>query len=128
MRGRERLRAQMVFSVPLFILLCAVTTYGIDSAKGASTNSCGWDTRSGWVARENAKVGNANWAKGIPPEYSGDYLTGEKGVTPPWGTDGWLDSASGTCGDQIGLHLTGNYQGADLDGFNQMARCLVSKN
>lgn len=82
--------------------------------KAVTTSSCGWDTSSGWVARENAKVGNSNWANGIPPEYSGDYMSSEAGVTPPWGkgtkksVEGWIDRPSGTCGDQIGLHLTGN--------------------
>lgn len=80
----------------------------------AKASPCKWDTSPGWISRENAKVGNSNWANGIPPEYSGDYMSNEKGVTPPWGTgtkksvEGWIDSPSGTCGDQIGLHITGN--------------------
>lgn len=83
-------------------------------SKAVVSTSCGWDTSTGWVARENAKVGNSNWAKDIQPEYSGDYMTSEKGVTPAWGkgtkksVEGWLDAPSGTCGDQIGLHITGN--------------------
>jgi hypothetical protein len=114
MRRHKGIRGSRSFFIPIFILLIVLTYDGFDSAKAATTTSCGWDTSSGWVARENAKVGNANWAKGIPPEYSGDYMSSEAGVTPQWGkgnmksVGGWLDSASGTCGDQIGLHLTGN--------------------
>jgi hypothetical protein len=41
-------------------------------------------------------------------------MSSEAGVTPPWGkgtkksVEGWIDKPSGTCGDQIGLHITGN--------------------
>ena len=85
--------------------------------KAAVSTTCGWDTGAGWVARENAKVGNSNWANGIALEYSGDYTTKESGVSPtqwsrskpgPKAVEGWLDAPSGTCGDQLGLHVTGN--------------------
>lgn len=88
------------------------SAFALQSA--TQVNPCKWDTSTGWVARENSKVGNSNWANGIPPEYSGDYMSSEKGVTPPWGkgtkksVEGWIDRPSGTCGDQIGLHITGN--------------------
>lgn len=90
------------------------TPHAYAYSKAVLGTSCGWDTSAGWVARENAKVGNSNWANGIPPEYSGDYMTSEKGVTPAWGkgtkksVEGWLDAPSGTCGDLLGLHITGN--------------------
>lgn len=102
------------FSVSLLGLAIVFAAPAMAVTKAAVTGTCGWDTNPGWIARENAKVGNANWANGIPPEYSGDYMTGEPGVTPAWGTgtkksvEGWLDAPSGTCGDQIGLHITGN--------------------
>ncbi len=88
--------------------------HAVAYTKAVTTSSCGWDTSTGWVARENAKAGNSNWASGIPPEYSGDYMSSEAGVTPPWGkgtkksVEGWTDRPSGTCGDQIGLYITGN--------------------
>jgi hypothetical protein len=101
-----------LFYIPILILFLVVPFF--DSAEASSTGSCGWDTLPGWVARENAKVGNSNWDKNVPPEYSGDYMSSESGVTPQWGkgtkksVEGWLDSPSGICGDQIGLHISGN--------------------
>ena len=98
--------------VILLVLPLVLTSHAY--ALNAVLASCGWDTNTGWVARENAQVGNSNWATGIPPEYSGDYMTSEKGVTPAWGkgtkksVEGWLDAPSATCGNQIGLHITGN--------------------
>jgi hypothetical protein len=55
---------------------------GLDNAQAESPTSCGWDRQWWWVARENVKVGNANWAKGIAPKYSGDYMLSESGGTP----------------------------------------------
>jgi len=83
----------------------------------ATSSTCGWDTSPGWVARENAKVGNSNWANGIALEYSGDYTAKETGVSSaqwnrkkagPKAVEGWFDAPSATCGDQLGLHVTGN--------------------
>lgn len=112
-----RLGLSKLARVGLAILL-SVSVVSMPTARALSgaraANACKWDTSPGWVARENAKVGNSNWANGIPPEYSGDYMSNEKGVTPPWGTgtkksvEGWIDKPSGSCGDQIGLHITGN--------------------
>lgn len=112
MRGLAKF--SRICSVSLLGLPLVVIPHAVAASNVVVTSTCGWDTSSGWVARENAKVGNANWAKDIPPEYSGDYMVGEKGVTPAWGTgtkksvEGWFDAPSGTCGDQIGLHVTGN--------------------
>lgn len=85
--------------------------------KAVTSNPCKWDTSAGWIKRENTKVGNANWADGIALEYSGDYTAKEKGLPAtnwnrskpgPKAVEGWFDAPSATCGDQIGLHITGN--------------------
>ena len=83
----------------------------------AQASPCSWDTNAGWVARENAKPGSANWATNIPIEYAGDYArrdqvggflkwieTGIKGKR----VEGWLESASATCGQTLKLHISGN--------------------
>lgn len=104
-----RLSGEVILGITF---LSAAPAVGLSQAP--IVNPCKWDTSKGWVARENAKAGNSNWAKGVPPEFSGDYMSSEAGVTPPWGTgtkksvEGWIDSPSGTCGQQIGLHISGN--------------------
>jgi len=107
----------------LAVVLIATLVVSSESAASAvakpksSETSCGWDSNSGWVKRENAKNGNAQWAQGIPVEFSGEYGVKKRylGVTK-WlahsiGTmalTGWFDSPSATCGDQVGLHISGN--------------------
>ena len=95
----------------------AVIPPALAASHSNTSNACGWDTSTGWVARENVKVGNSNWANGIALEYSGDYTAKEKGVSPtqwnrntvgPKAVEGWFDAPSATCGDQLGLHITGN--------------------
>ena len=114
MQRRLNARLLRLFTVSLLGLPLAFVPNAFATSKAPVMGTCGWDTSPGWVARENAKVGNSNWANGIPPEYSGDYMASEKGVTPAWvpgakrAVEGWFDAPSGTCGDQIGLHISGN--------------------
>jgi hypothetical protein len=78
---------------------------------------CHWDVATGWVKRENAKPGYPQWANGIPVQFSGEYgarksylgvfnwlehSIGTKAIS------GWFDSQSATCGDNVGLHISGN--------------------
>jgi hypothetical protein len=92
---------------------------GLDNAQAVTLTSCGWDTKPGWVARENVKVGNANWAKGIAPKYSGDYMLSESGGTPQWGKEK-QKSVESWCQASFD-------QGADIYRPNNLASCRVSK-
>jgi hypothetical protein len=87
------------------------------SQKSVSTSRCGWDTSSGWVARENLKAGSPSWDAGIPLEYSGDYTVVEPKTAPAIApvpnpnakpVEGWFDKTSAQCGDSVGLHMTAN--------------------
>ena len=94
-----------------------IYTPAASATNQSAPSPCYWDTAPGWVHRENAKTGDARWAKGIPVEFSGEYGVKKRylGVVN-WlehsiGTkdiSGWFDSPSATCGDQVGLHLSGN--------------------
>lgn len=73
------------------------------SAMPAIATSCG-NTAStpGWLARENAKVGDISWdTKVSHAKYSGSV-------------EGWFDKVSVTCGESIGLHLSGNNRATTL--------------
>jgi hypothetical protein len=96
------------------------------SQKSVSTSRCGWDTASGWVARENQKSGYPLWAKGIPLEYSGDfsvvepkYQAGETPAPNPNSkpVEGWFDQTTARCGDSVGLHLSANGKPVDIKVF-----------
>lgn len=102
-----------------FLLMPPALAYN----KAVASNPCMWDTSPGWVKRENAKPGNANWANKIALEYSGDYTAKEKGLPAtswnrskpgPKAVEGWFDSPSATCGDHIGLHISGNGRGVRI--------------
>ena len=53
------------------------------------------DRTPGWNARENAKKGDINWNVNGPDKYSRSV-------------SGWFDKVSLSCGETVGLHLSGN--------------------
>jgi hypothetical protein len=106
----------------VLILIATLVASSVNPASAlakpkSGETSCGWDSNSGWVKRENAKKGNPKWAQGIPVEFSGEYAAKKRylGVTK-WLThsigtmaiSGWFDSPGATCGDNVGLHISGN--------------------
>jgi hypothetical protein len=121
MFGRVRvISTALVFSTALGLLLIGLPASAANP-KITPTASCHWDTATGWVSRENKKVGNSNWASGIPIEYAGDFSSKETasevvGGFAAWiknsfgskSVEGWFDSPSATCGDQVGLHISAN--------------------
>ncbi len=85
------------------------------SAPIVSTGICGWDSTPGWIARENAKEGDAQWARGISMRYGGDYsgrrfiFGASRWSSRPFvaqGVHGWFDATGATCGQQVGLHIS----------------------
>ena len=91
-------------------------------ALGRLASTCGWDTASGWVQRENAKAGYVGWSTGIPVEFAGDFSGKEKIArshsfnlrslqpqgTMVTGPEGWFSTSSATCGQIVPLHISGN--------------------
>lgn len=117
MRWPRLLKLMRISSATLLVAPFFLISPALGYSKAVTANPCKWDTSTGWVKRENAKVGNANWANGIALEYSGDYTAKEAGLPAtnwdrskpgPKAVEGWFDAPSATCGDQIGLHITGN--------------------
>ena len=70
----------------------------------ATASDCSWDQAPGWVARENQKLGNKEWSAGIPLRYSADFSR-RKDVPR---IEGYLSSASATCGDRLTLTTVGS--------------------
>jgi hypothetical protein len=118
-----RVRPISIFIV--FVTSIGLLTVGLPTSQAFNGTkksiSCNWDTAIGWVARENKKAGEPKWASGIPMEYAGDFSGKESasekvGGFASWlknsfgsnSVEGWLDSPSATCGDQVGLHVSGN--------------------
>ena len=110
-------------ALSIFLTLSALLFLGLPtaSALGKSASACGWDTATGWVARENIKAGDSQWDHGIPIEYAGDFAGKEStkkkgGPFSSWlapsatvsGPEGWFSSPSATCGQSVGLHISGN--------------------
>jgi len=113
-----RMSFAALLSIPLFVMPSALAY-----SSATSASPCKWDTSPGWIKRENVKVGNSNWANGIPLEYSGDYTAKEVGmpqtqwnrnIPGPKAVEGWFDAPSAKCGDQIGLHVTGNNRAVQI--------------
>ena len=104
-------------SVALLVGVLLVLPPTAIAATNPTGAGCGWDTSSGWVKRENTKVGDSTWANGIRMEYSGDYARkGADASISKWApiydgngaVEGWFDQTSATCGQSVGLHISGN--------------------
>lgn len=96
------------------------------SAPAIKESVCGWDTTPGWVARENAKKGDARWGRDIPVQYGGDYRVKRVVVDlSRWpshtfvanGVHGWFDATSATCGQQVGLHIVADTNAVTIKVF-----------
>lgn len=108
---------KVISVVALATLLLSLAPAAQARTKLKSAANCLWDTSSGWVKRENLKEGDAAWANGIRMRYSGDFAVDRKDVMIPRAVlkpfeakpvQGWFDSTSATCGDDVGLHISGN--------------------
>ena len=106
------------FAASMMLTLPFLPTPDASALQSSTTSSsCGWDSSSGWVMRENLRAGTPSWDAGIPLEYSGDYTAVEKNIPAPSiplpnpkfkAVEGWFDLSSALCGDSVGLHITGN--------------------
>ena len=76
----------------------------------AQANTCNWDTKPGWVQRENQKNGNSTWSSNIPMRFSADFSR-RKDVPR---IEGFVSSASATCGDNLSVTTIGSKK-FDLD-------------
>ncbi|CAB5239348.1 unannotated protein [freshwater metagenome] len=97
MRGPHPLLRAIVAS-SIFISLIA------SSPHSHALGGCGWDTKDGWVARENAKAGNPTWDTGLPVRMSADFSRRNPGSSR---IEGWFGSTSARCGQTVALHLVG---------------------
>ena len=70
----------------------------------AQANACAWDENPGWVQRENLKKGDVKWDAGVPLRFSADFA--RRTETPR--IEGFLSSASATCGDTVSLTTVGS--------------------
>lgn len=70
----------------------------------ATASTCGWDQSNGWVARENLKTGDRKWSNGVSMRFSADFSR-RKDIPR---IEGYLSSASATCGDTLTLTTIGS--------------------
>ncbi len=70
----------------------------------ASAQQCTWDQAPGWLARENLKKGDPQWAQGVPLRFSADYS--RRRDVPR--IEGYLSLTSATCGAKVKLTVFGS--------------------
>jgi len=119
--------ARMLHATSVFAALTLLSTLPLlpASPAAAASSSCeSVDQSAGWVARENAKEGDTHWkdrvvtgwvgdGNPIPLRYARNTLaattTAAKGPKKPRAPRllGWFDKVSASCGDVVGLHLSG---------------------
>ena len=84
-----------------FLALCLMA--GMLGAPSATAASCDWDQSPGWVQRENAKSGTAQWADAIPLRFSADFT---RRKTKPR-VEGYFGATSVGCGEKTPLTIIG---------------------
>ena len=85
------------------LLLAISLVASLLGAPTAVAGSCGWDQRAGWVARENAHVGDSNWASGVPMRFGGDFSQRREVARD----EGYFDRTSVGCGQKATLTIVG---------------------
>jgi hypothetical protein len=72
---------------------------GLVTTPAQAVSSCGWDSKSGWVARENKKVGAKDWAQSIPVKMSADFSRRKKADR----VEGYFSTTSLSCDESTEL-------------------------
>ena len=84
-----------------FLALCLMA--GVIVAPSATAAQCRWDQSSGWVQRENAKKGSAEWADEIPLRFSADFTRRKNKPR----IEGYFGATSVGCGEKTPLTIIG---------------------
>ena len=84
-----------------FLALCLMA--GVIVAPSAAAAECRWDQSPGWVQRENAKKGSAEWADEIPLRFSADFTRRKNKPR----IEGYFGSTSVGCGEKTPLMISG---------------------
>lgn len=84
-------------------LLALCLTAGVLVAPSASAAQCSWDQNPGWVQRENAKSGTAQWADAIPLRFSADFTRRKTKQR----VEGYFGATSVGCGEKTPLTIIG---------------------
>jgi hypothetical protein len=78
----------------------------VTAAGPADAAACGWDDKTGWVARANAKPGAKQWDQGAPVRMSADFSRRVQVKR----IEGWFGATSAQCGQNVALHIVGGKQ------------------
>ena len=84
-----------------FLALCLMA--GVIVAPSAAAAECRWDQSPGWVQRENAKKGSAEWADEIPLRFSADFTRRKNKPR----IEGYFGATSVGCGEKTPLTISG---------------------
>ena len=76
----------------------------------AHANPCSWDTKPGWVQRENQREGDSSWSANLPLRFSADYSRRKE--VPR--IEGFVSSPSASCGQRVSITTIGSKR-FDLD-------------
>ena len=76
---------------------------GLLVAPSATAAQCSWDQSPGWVQRENAKTGTAQWAEAMPLRFSADFTRRKTKQR----VEGYFGATSIGCGEKTPLTIIG---------------------
>ena len=116
----------MVLSMRRLVVLTMLL--GLLPSYAEAANSCDWDTKSGWVARENEKTGAKDWAQSIPVKMSADFSRRKSADR----IEGYFSKTSVGCSQLATLTIVGDSKPVDISIFrtgyyNASGARLISK-
>jgi len=107
-------RFRVIATTIAVLISTLVTPLASASAQSAQSGSCfAIDRSPDWVAKENAHPGSKTWRNRVFSGWAGDGKLPRqvplhpRFISQPIPIRGWFDRVSVTCGDQVGLHLSG---------------------
>jgi len=114
--------------LPMRRLVVLTMLLGLFPSYAQATNSCGWDTKSGWVSRENKKVGADEWSQSIPVKMSADFSRRKKADR----VEGYFSTTSVGCAQSATLRIAGDSKPVNISIFrtgyyNGSGARLISK-
>ncbi len=101
----------MVLSMRRLVVLTMLL--GLFPSYAQASTPCDWDSRAGWVARENQKVGANDWAQSIAVKMSADFSRRKSADR----IEGYFSTTSVACAQSVTLSIVGDSQPVSISIF-----------
>jgi len=98
---------------PMRRLIVLTMLFALLPTPAEAGTTCDWDSRPGWVARENQKTGAKDWAQSIPVKMSADFSRRKKADR----VEGYFSKTSVGCSQSTTLTIMGDSKSVNISIF-----------